>query len=245
MGVRVVRSPLLRFVIFFFALAIAVVPERGAAETDTLTIVIIDGDTLETNGKTVRLYGIDAPELGQLCFNGANRYRCGYEAALTLTKLVGSGPVDCRPTPVDANDDGQICAVGVIDLAEGMLRRGYAVAQPSSLAVYRRAESEAKQSRLGIWRGDFILPWEWKAGRRLQANTDDPGQICDVKGLLSDTGDRVYLVNTDPDYAAVELDPRRGERLFCSDDEAELAGWRRWPKSAVQQRTGGTKTPAN
>jgi endonuclease YncB( thermonuclease family) len=240
-GTQIGRPSLPWFFIVFLAVTISAALVPAAAETATATNTIIDGDTLEINGKTVRLYGIDAPELGQYCMNGANRYRCGYEAALALTKLVGSGPVECRPTPVDSNDEGQICSVGLVDLAEAMLRRGYAVAPPSSFAVYRRAEKEAKQGRLGIWRGDFVLPPEWRAGRRLQTQNNEPKQNCDIKGIVSDKGERVYLVNTDPDYANVEIEQPRGERIFCSDDEAELAGWRRWPKSAVRERTAAPK----
>jgi len=214
-----------------------VVSESAAAEDAPSLVTVVDGDTLEMGGRTVRLYGIDAPELGQLCLNGSNRYRCGYEAALMLKKLVGNGLVSCRPTPADSEDAGQICSVGLVDLAEAMLRRGYAVAQPNALTVYRKVEQDAKQGRLGIWRGEFILPSDWRAGQRLQARSGEPGQLCDIKGIVSDKGEKVYLVPIDPDYEAIEIDQSRGEKLFCSDDEAELSGWRRWPKSAVQQRS--------
>jgi len=207
-----------------------------AAENASSRATVVDGDTLELSGQTVRLYGIDAPELGQFCLNGSSRYRCGYEAALMLKKLVGNDTVHCRPTPLDSDDTGQICSVELLDLAEAMLRRGYAVARPNALAVYRKAEQDAKQAKLGIWRGDFISPAEWRDGRRMQARSGDTSQVCDIKGIIGDKGDKVYLVTSDPEYEAIEIDQSRGERLFCSDDEAELAGWRRWPKSAVQER---------
>jgi endonuclease YncB( thermonuclease family) len=233
------------FFIVFLVLTASAAQVLVAAETATPAVAIVDGDTLEVNGKTVRLYGIDAPELGQYCLNGSNRYRCGYEAALALTKLVGNGPIECWPTPVDSDDEGQICSVDLVDLAEAMLRRGYAIAPPTSFAIYRRAESEAKKSRLGIWRGNFVLPSEWRSGLRLQTLSSEPKQVCDIKGIVGNKDERVYLVNSDPEYAGVDIDQTRGERLFCSDDEAELAGWRRWPKSAVQQRTAVPSKPSN
>lgn len=230
-----------RVFVWSAALALFVAAQAAPAEAENSTIAVVDGDTLEINGKTVRLYGIDAPELGQFCLNGAKSYRCGYEAALILRKIAGSEPIDCQPTPVDPNDDGQICSVGLVDLAEAMLLNGYAVAHLRSFAIYRRAEHKAKQSKLGIWRGDFISPSEWRAGRRLQYRKDEPAQICDVKGIVSNKGERVYLVSSDPEYANIVVDPFRGERWFCSDDEAELAGWRRWPKAAIQQRAAAEK----
>jgi endonuclease YncB( thermonuclease family) len=210
--------------------------ESGRAQGTPSPATVVDGDTLEIGATTVRLYGIDAPELGQFCFNGSKRYRCGFDAALTLKNLIGGTAVECQPTPVDTSDRGQICSVELVDLAEAMLRRGYAVTLPNALAVYRRAEKEAQRSKIGIWRGEFIMPSEWRRGRRLQAHGGDPLQICDVKGIVSDKGEKVYLVGSDPHYDTIEIELSRGERFFCSDDEAELAGWRRWPKSAVRQR---------
>jgi len=210
--------------------------ERAVAENASSSATVVDGDTLEINGETVRLYGIDAPELGQFCLNGSKRYRCGYEAALTLKNLAGSALVECQSTPVEANNFGQICSVDLVDLAEAMLRRGYALALPNALAVYRKAERDAKQSRLGIWRGDFIPPADWRAGKRLEIHEGELSQVCDIKGIVSDSGQKVYLVASDPDYKSIQIDESRGEKYFCSDDEAELASWRRWPKSAVRQR---------
>jgi endonuclease YncB( thermonuclease family) len=43
---------------------------------------VIDGDTVEIDGRLVQLYGIDAPELGQLCDRDGELWECGREAAL-------------------------------------------------------------------------------------------------------------------------------------------------------------------
>lgn len=225
------------FIIGFLILGFVLSSQPVVASDGSLDVTVVDGDTLEVGGKTIRLYGIDAPELGQFCLNGTKRYRCGFEAALMLKKLVAGRSVDCQPTPVDADDNGQICSVGLDDLALAILRHGYAVAQPSAIPIYRKVEGEAKQSRFGIWRGEFILPSDWRAGHRLPTDADVPKQICDIKGIVSDGGKKVYLVPSDHEYGDIDLDRSRGEQFFCSDDQAEFAGWRRWPKSAVRQRT--------
>ena len=196
-------------------------------ETTAGTYGVIDGDTLEVGGRTIRISGIDAPELGQLCRNNNKVYRCGLEAALTLKRLISvEGKIDCRAAPGRPKEE-KSCQVGNRDVGEAMLRQGYAVALPSAPATYRSAEQGAKSSRLGLWRGDFMMPAAWRDGQRLPEIEGEPRQACDIKGRITDKGVRHYLVPTDPGYEEIEIDRSRGERLFCSDDEAELAGWRR------------------
>jgi endonuclease YncB( thermonuclease family) len=31
---------------------------------------------------------------------------------------------------------------------------------------YVHAENDAREARRGIWRGEFEMPWEWRAARR-------------------------------------------------------------------------------
>jgi endonuclease YncB( thermonuclease family) len=200
-------------------------------------VVVIDGDSIELDGTRIDFWGIDAPELGQLCGRGSGRYRCGQEAAATLNALIARHPVTCRPTPLDTADQGEICAIGAYqDLAEAMLRKGYAVTRPGALAVYRRAEHEAQMSRLGIWRGAFVPPAAWRAGARIPGEQGEAVAVCSIKGLVGPRGERVYLVPSDPVYSDRDVDPGRGEHHFCSDDEAEAAGWRRFPRKKLAIR---------
>jgi len=196
-------------------------------------IVVIDGDTLEIDGVVSRLYGIDAPELGQTCLDGSKRWRCGLQAALELRNIVTSRRnVKCGTIRMADEAPRAICHDPQYnDPAELLLTRGLAVALPDSVPAYRRAEYQAKSAKLGIWRGEFVEPSKWRTGERLAGPTDGPAEICDVKGIISKKGERLYYVPTDKNYDAIEVRPDQGERMFCSDDEAELAGWRRYPRS--------------
>jgi endonuclease YncB( thermonuclease family) len=190
-------------------------------------VVVIDGDTLQIDGRPLQLYGIDAPELGQLCRQEGRMWRCGRDAAASLQKLVVlSGPLDCSswaPRIEEARADGipvRVCEASREDLGMTLLHNGYAVALPGSFPEYAEAERYAREAHLGIWRGEFRPPWEW----REEGGGAD--RDCAIKGTLAGDGRRVYYVITDPGYLGATVDPSRGERLFCSDDEARAAGWR-------------------
>lgn len=50
---------------------------------------------------------------------------------------------------------------------------------------------------------------------------------CLIKGNISSRGERIYHPPGCRYYAATKVDPARGERWFCTEQEAVAAGWRR------------------
>jgi hypothetical protein len=50
---------------------------------------------------------------------------------------------------------------------------------------------------------------------------------CLIKGNISSTGERIYHPPGCRFYAVTVIEPKRGERWFCSEAEAQAAGWRR------------------
>ncbi|MGJ8621115.1 MAG: sunset domain-containing protein [Methylophilaceae bacterium] len=51
---------------------------------------------------------------------------------------------------------------------------------------------------------------------------------CDIKGNVSYySGERIYHVRGQEDYSGTRIDWMNGERWFCTQEEAQAAGWRR------------------
>ena len=63
---------------------------------------IVDGDTLEVEGIKIRLFGIDAPEHGQICRDESNNgYDCGAKASEQINDLISGQAVSCLPRTTD------------------------------------------------------------------------------------------------------------------------------------------------
>lgn len=113
------------------------------------------------------------------------------------------------------------------DLGEWMALNGWAVAYTYYSYEYTRAEYRAKRDRRGIWASEFEKPWEWRRKQRGEpANDNAPGD-CRIKGNINRKGERIYHVPGERGYDRTRIDLSMGERWFCTEAEAQAAGWRR------------------
>jgi len=197
---------------------------------------VVDGDTIEVGGARVRLHGVDAPESRQSCVAQGARWPCGRRASRALDGRLGGQTVVCEER--DRDRYGRIVAVcrqGGRDINAWLVAEGWARAYRRYSREYVDEESTARAARKGIWRGEFVAPWDWRRGERLQgaARTTRPAdqatsKRCNIKGNIShNSGKRIYHMPGDRDYARTRISPSRGERWFCSEAEARAAGWRR------------------
>ena len=143
---------------------------------------IIDGDTIEVQGQAIRLYGIDAPELGQACTIEERTYDCGLVARTALLDLTAGVAVTCQVVsaevvsaevvsaePGRAAEDGRPgrCFAQGYDLSEGMAYTGWALALREVSVHYLVFEERAQAAGRGLWKGRFVTPWDWRGGARL------------------------------------------------------------------------------
>ena len=204
---------------------------------------VIDGDSLEVGGRSIRLFGIDAPESGQECRRAGRHWPCGAEATRRLAALVGGARLVCTQRDIDDFDRVvAVCRRGGTDLGAEMVRTGFALAYRQYSREYVDEEAQARGARRGVWVGEFTRPWQWRrnlarrdaaepsAERRTNRQSGASGarntHRCRIKGNINSDGERIYHTTDSPAYALTRIDERRGERWFCSESAARRAGWR-------------------
>ena len=200
---------------------------------------IIDGDTVEVSGKRVRLLGIDAPELKQFCTNTStmSNFPCGSIAKNALIKKVGAMPMVCAVqektdvygrllgycgTRVDAST---LASRPASSLNAWMVRSGNALAYRQYSTAFVEQEEAARKSKQGLWAKNvkFEVPWEWRKSQ----HSPQPGDSnCLIKGNISSKGEKIYHLPGSQYYDSVKIDTSKGEKYFCTEQEAQSQGWR-------------------
>jgi endonuclease YncB( thermonuclease family) len=124
---------------------------------------VIDGDTLEIHGERLRLFGLDAPELGQPWWDEDGREGdAGQLAREALAGLIEGRRVEVKVLREDQYRRGVgILKVDGRDVGKRLVAGGWAFAAPGSRR-YARLEAAAKRRRKGLWRGLLEMPWSYR-----------------------------------------------------------------------------------
>ncbi len=195
-------------------------PLQGRAEA-------LSGDLLRVAGTTVRLAGIEAPERQQTCGAGGRRYQCGAAAQAALGRLVNGRALSCTLSGTDpAGRPLATCMRGgTLDVNGELVRQGHAFAASGLFGSYSGLEREARTAKAGMWAGgEAERPAEFRAKVWEEAKRRAPDG-CPIKGLVTGR-ERVYVLPWSPDYERGRIQKARGERWFCSEQEALAAGWK-------------------
>ena len=149
-------------------LAVALSAANVRAETHEIhgKAQVLSGDTLVVHSQRIRLFGIDAPELGQTCRWPNKTIDCGRISTTGLLDLIAPVAVTCGRKSM--RPDGTwigTCKAEGFDVGANMVHTGWAVASPDDPAGYGKIEAKAKAGRRGLWRGTFEMPWVWRKNR--------------------------------------------------------------------------------
>lgn len=188
---------------------------------------VVDGDTLDVAGVKVRLFGIDAVEMDQTCRHPTRgTWACGAEVARALARLIDGRDAICESHGQDRYGRFiAICRVNGQDLGGALVDAGWAFAYKKYSTLYEARERRAVREGRGLWTSVVIQPSEYRAANR----TPDPAPPgdCAIKGNISADGKRIYHLPGQAFYGRTRISEAKGERWFCTEYAARMAGWRR------------------
>ncbi len=171
-----------------------------------IVVSVPDGDSLELrDGRRIRLHSVDAPERGRCGASEAERFL----NQATLGKRV-------TLTEITHDDYGRILAnvyVGASFVNQDVVRLGHgkyrATNNPQS-NLLTTASEQAITQKLGIY--------------SLQCRSTVPPGGCAIKGNIR-AGEYTYHLPHCPQYGQVIVDTSFGDVWFCSEAEANAAGF--------------------
>jgi endonuclease YncB( thermonuclease family) len=169
-ALRIARESVL--VVAFFSLLLLIVAKLDQSQEVEISgpFHAIDGDTLAAGDERLRLTGVDAPELDQICEDASGAaWACGRDARLLLARLVRPGDTECHGAARDRYHRLLVaCRAGAKSINAELVRQGMAVAS----GEFEQEQSQARLENRGIWRGAFDTPRNWRESRGLM---DSPG----------------------------------------------------------------------
>ncbi|WP_245435025.1 phospholipase D-like domain-containing protein [Methylocystis rosea] len=120
--------------------------------------------------------------------------------------------------------DGLVLRSGSANLTASGLKQ-----QDNDLVVIREAAAaRAFEARFEqIWSAARPITQEDHALAPPALQNAPAGGNCRIKGNINRKGERIYHLPGERDYARTRMDKGKGERWFCSQEEAVAAGWRK------------------
>lgn len=197
----------------FIAAALLLLAVPALAQDVSGAARAADGDALDFGGISVRLHGIDAPELSQTCERAVGNWACGKAAAAKLAALVAGRQTICEQNGIDAHGRTvAACRAGTTDLAGAMVDAGLAVALPDFPDRYIAQEARARTARLGLWAGTFQMPADYRAEHPRTVPRDTPRQRASISSPAPREGpSTTYFRNCKEAWAAGAAPLHRGQ----------------------------------
>lgn len=190
-------------------------------------VVVIDGDTIDVGDVRVRIHGIDAPENGQKCTTEqVQLWACGVWVSAQVRARFQGQWATCKRVEIDKY--GRVvatCKVNGEDVGQTLVSEGLAFAYRKYSMAYDLDEKGAVVNGRGLHASRLHSPEQYRKTRA--KGRIPPDRNCVIKGNISSSGERIFHVAGQRFYEQTGINTNKGERWFCSSDEAVKAGWRK------------------
>jgi endonuclease YncB( thermonuclease family) len=236
------------FMKLLLAFAFLLLPALAEAADISGVPKIREGDQITIGASRIRLQGIDAPSVDQLCLDTkGERWTCGVAARDELIHHADNKTWTCHVSRIDRRGRSIArCEIDGEDIQQWMVKNGWALSYQRFSHDYDADEKAAHEAKAGMWRGAFIAPWDWRIRNKktiilgaakppedahaiLLASASGPvapSPDCTIKGNVNGAGECIYHKPTSRWYAQIKMKISKGTRWFCSVEEAEAAGCR-------------------
>ncbi len=198
---------------------------------------VIDGDTIDVSidGKIerLRLIGIDTPET----VDPRKPVECfGVEASNKAKGILAGKKVILESDPSQGEKDKYNRLLRYVFLEDGtnfnllMIKEGYAYEYTYGIPYkyqieFKQAQKEAERTKAGLWGAKCDNTDTASITPVSSLNTAN--NSCTIKGNISSTKEKIYHMVGCGSYAKTTIDETKGERWFCTEQEALDAGWRK------------------
>lgn len=227
---------------------VTVTYEQQSEETgsDLYKVVrVVDGDTVDIDIDGVitrfRLIGIDTPEIA----DPREPVECFGKEASEFAKLVLEGKsVTIEGDVTQGKFDKYGRSLAYVFLEDGtnvnlrMIQYGYAYEYTYELPYkyqdeFKKAELTAREEKRGLWADDacavsspvVTTPAPAPAMTSPSSEPSPQSAPCLIKGNIST--EKIYHLPGCGSYDKTAIDESKGERWFCTEEEAVAAGWRK------------------
>lgn len=180
-----------------------------------LVVSVIDGDTFIIQSKykqNIRLFGADAPE---------TKYCFGEESKTALSKKILGKKVILKEPKIDGYK--RIVALVYVDgelVNEYMIKNGYTLHRwdtSTQVKILRDADQFARDNKLGIF-SETCSP------------VKPPKINCTIKASIDHSDyHKTYTMPGCFTYSTTLVERYRGEDWFCTEREAQAAGYTKSP----------------